>query len=246
MCKSVVLPPPQGVGAQFRFTRTANAGGLLELDGITVLLDGICGGVGPYLPTPPALLEELAGRRVDLAAFTHAHPDHLDPDGAQECLYAWGGPPVLGTRAVRETLSPWPVTVGEGVSAGGVTVTPIPSRHIGAAYRTLEHSSLLIEGSWRLLFAGDAAPTQWEGGSIRPDVLLAPFAYAATPAAWRIVERLAPERLVLLHLPARDNDPEGLWQTVEITLSRCRGIPVTIPAMGESIAISYRHLPGSE
>lgn len=237
MCKSVVLPPPEGVGAPLRFTRTANAGGLLELDGIAVLLDGICGGVGPYLPTPPALLEELAGRRVDLAAFTHAHPDHLDPDGTQECLYAWGGPPVLGTRAVAEALSPWPVTVGEGVSAGGVAVTPIPSRHIGAAYRTVEHSSLLIEGSRRLLFAGDAAPTQWEGSSIRPDVLFAPFAYAATPAAWRIVERLAPERLVLLHLPARDNDPEGLWQAVETTLSRCQGIPVTLPDMGETLTI---------
>lgn len=242
----MVLPPPQGVGAQLRFTRTANAGGLLELDGIAVLLDGVCSGVGPYLSTPPALLEELAGRRVDLAAFTHAHPDHLDSDGAQECLYAWGGPPVLGTRAVAEALSPWPVTVGERVSAGGVTVTPVPSRHIGAAYRTLEHSSLLIEGSRRVLFAGDAAPTQWEGSPIRPDVLFAPFAYAATPAAWRIVERLAPEQLVLLHLPVRDNDPEGLWQAVETTLSRCRDIPVTIPAMGESIAISYRHFPGLE
>ena len=237
MCKSVVLPPPVGVGAQFRFTRTANAGGLLELDGIAVLLDGICGGVGPYLPTPPTQLVELAGPPGDQAALNPAHPHHQDTERNQECLYAWGGPPVLGTRAVREALSPWPVTVGEGVSAGGVTVTPIPSRHIGAAYRTLEHSSLLIEGSRRLLFAGDAAPTQWEGGSIRPDVLLAPFAYAATPAAWRIVERLAPERLVLLHLPARDNDPEGLWQAVESTLSRCRGIPVTIPAMGERTII---------
>jgi len=65
---------------------------------------------------------------------------------------------VLGTRAVREALSPWPVTVGEGVSAGGVTVTPIPSRHIGAVYRTLEHSSLLIEGSRRLLAAAAAGP----------------------------------------------------------------------------------------
>lgn len=174
---------------------------------------------------------------MDLAAFTHAHPDHLDPDGAQECLCAWGGPLVLGTRAVAEALSPWPVTVGERVSVGGVTVTPIPSRHIGAAYRTLEHSSLLIEGSRRLLFAGDAAPTQWEGSSIRPDVLFAPFAYAATPAAWRIVERLAPERLVLLHLPTRDNDPEGLWQAVETTLFRCRDIPVTIPDMGETLTI---------
>ena len=77
----------------------------------------------------------------------------------------------------------------------------------------------------------------FRSGSIRPDVLLAPFAYAATPAAWRIVERLAPERLVLLHLPAREDDPEGLWQAVETTLSRCRDISVTIPDMGETLTI---------
>lgn len=221
-----------------KFTRTANAGGLLELDGRTILLDGVCGGAGPYLPTPPALLDALTARRPDLAAFTHAHPDHLDPDAMADCLYAWGGAPVLGTREVENALSPWPVTAGEGVSTGPVAVTPVPSRHIGAAYRKTEHQSLLIEGSRRLLFAGDGAPTQWEGSPIRPDVLLAPFAYAATEAAWRVVEGLAPERVVLLHLPARDNDPEGLWGAVERTLSRHRDIPVTIPEMGERVEIA--------
>ena len=220
-----------------KFTRTANAGGLLELDGTVILLDAVCGGVGPYLPTPPALLEELTARRVDLAAFTHAHPDHLDPSAVTECLYAWGGATVLGTREVAAALSPWPVTVGEPVAVGDVLVTPIPSRHIGAAYRNMEHSSLLIEGSRRLLFAGDAAPTQWEGSPLRPDVLLAPFAYAATDAAWRIVESLAPGRLVLLHMPARENDPEGLRQAVENVLSRHGDILTDIPDMGETIAI---------
>ena len=220
-----------------KFTRTANAGGLLELDGTAILLDAVCGGVGPYLPTPPALLEELTARRVDLAAFTHAHPDHLDPSAVTECLYAWGGATVLGTREVAAALSPWPVTVGEPVAVGDVLVTPIPSRHIGAAYRNMEHSSLLIEGSRRLLFAGDAAPTQWEGSPLRPDVLLAPFAYAATDAAWRIVESLAPGRLVLLHMPARENDPEGLRQAVENVLSRHGDILTDIPDMGETIAI---------
>lgn len=223
-------------GKENYFWRTANAGGLLELDGTAILLDAVCGGVGPYLPTPPALLEELTARRVDLAAFTHAHPDHLDPSAMTECLYAWGGATVLGTREVAAALSPWPVTVGEPVTAGNVRVTPILSRHIGAAYRNTAHSSLLIEGSRRLLFVGDAAPTQWEGSGLRPDVLLAPFAYADTPAAWRIVESLAPQRLVLLHLPARDNDPEKLWQAVEGTLSR-RDIPVDIPDMGETVTI---------
>lgn len=220
-----------------KFTRTASAGGLLELDGTTILLDAICGGVGPYLPTPPGLLEELTARRIDLAAFTHAHPDHLEPSAMTECLFAWGGVPVLGTREVAEALAPWTVTVGEPVSVGGVTVTPIPSRHIGAAYRNVEHNGLLIEGSRRLLFAGDAAPTQWEGSALRPDVLLAPFAYVTTEAGWHIVESLSPQKLVLLHLPARDNDPERLWQAVEGTLSRCRDIPVDIPDMGETVTV---------
>lgn len=219
------------------FWRTASAGGLLELDGTTILLDAICGGVGPYLPTPPGLLNALLERGAELLAFTHAHPDHLDSSAAEECLFAWGGAVVLGTEEVADALSPWPVTVGEPVSVGGVTVTPIPSRHIGAAYRNMEHHSFLIEGSRRFLFLGDAAPTQWEGSALRPDVLFAPFAYVTTQAGWRIVESLSPERLVLLHLPARDNDPEHLWREVEATLSRCRDIPVTIPAMGERIEI---------
>lgn len=219
------------------FTRTANAGGLLELDGKTILLDGVCGGVGPYQPTPPALLEDLTRRPADLAAFTHAHPDHLDPAGMAECLYAWGGASVLGTREVAEALSPWPVTVDDTIYAGPVSVTPIPSRHIGAAYRNVEHNSLLIQGSRRCLFLGDAAPTQWEGRSRQTDLLFAPFAYAATDAGWHRLEAIAPQVLVLLHLPARSNDPEQLWPAVEDVLSRHLSIPTLLPDMGETIQL---------
>ena len=35
-----------------RVKRTANAGVLLELDGARILLDGVCGEIKPYLPTP--------------------------------------------------------------------------------------------------------------------------------------------------------------------------------------------------
>lgn len=217
-----------------KFTRTANAGGLLELDGRRILLDGVCGAVGPYLPTPPAALDQLIGQAADLAAFTHAHPDHLDPPALEECLYAWGGVPVLGTGEVAEALSPWPVTVGEPVTVGAVRVTPVLSRHIGAAFRKMEHCSLLVEGSLRCLFLGDAAPTQWTDWSRELDVLFAPFAYAAAEASWHVVERLAPKRLVLLHMPDRDNDPEGLWRAVEETLARHPGIPAVVPGMGEA------------
>ena len=155
-----------------------------------------------------------------------------------ECLYAWGGVAVLGTRDVENALSPWRVMVGERVSAGDVAVTPISSRHIGAAYRNVEHNSFLIEGSRRCLFLGDAAPTQWESSLLKPDVLFAPFVYATTQIGWNIAKGMAPEQLVLLHLPARDSDPERLWQAVERTLSRCQGVCVTIPEIGESIVIA--------
>ena len=39
--------------------RTANAGVLLKIDGVSVLLDGLCDGVEGYLPTPPAIAENL-------------------------------------------------------------------------------------------------------------------------------------------------------------------------------------------
>lgn len=236
MCKNTRFSSPQGEEpGKIRWTRTANAGGLLELDGVSILLDGICGGVGPYLPTPPRMLDWLMTRSVDLMAFTHSHRDHFSGENARLCLSAWGETAVLGPRDVAEPLSPYPAAAGGRVTMGQVTVTPIPSRHIGAACRKMEHYSFLLEGSRRCLFMGDAAPVRWEGGC--PDVLFAPFAYAATDAGWRMTERLSPKRLVLLHMPGRDNDPEGLWRMVEEVLSRNRSIPVTIPSMGERVEI---------
>lgn len=236
MCKNTRLSSPPGEGTgKIRWTRTANAGGLLELDGVSILLDGICGGAGSYLPTPPWALDWLKTRSIDLMAFTHSHRDHFSAEGVRRCLADRRGTSVLGPRDVADALSPYPVAAGERITAGQITVTPIPSRHIGAACRKMEHYSFLLEGSRRCLFLGDAAPVRWEGGC--PDVLFAPFAYAATDAGWRMTERLSPKRLVLLHMPGRDNDPEGLWHMVEEVLSRNRSTPVTIPAMGERVEI---------
>ena len=39
--------------------RTANAGVLLKLDDVEILLDGVCQEVKPYLATPPAEKEKL-------------------------------------------------------------------------------------------------------------------------------------------------------------------------------------------
>ena len=60
-----------------RIRRTANAGVLLTLDTITILLDGVCQQVHPYLPTPAEIRSELLENAPDIVAFTHEHQDHF-------------------------------------------------------------------------------------------------------------------------------------------------------------------------
>ena len=205
--------------------RTANAGVLLTLDGVNILLDGLCDRVEGYLPTPPAMAESLRKELPDVLAFTHNHPDHcsealLLPYRKQNLR------PIFGPEYLP----------AEAFAVGPVTITPVASRHIGKAEPGLSHHSLIIQGSKCVWFMGDAAPLQWKGREDLPkaDVLLAPFAYANTKAAWELACTLA-NQIVLLHLPEREKDPCGLWQTVETTTAGAKNL--YIPQIGEKISI---------
>ena len=71
--------------------RTANAGVLLKLDGVSILMDGVCREEYPYPATPPEIKAELTAKVPDAVAFTHAHNDHYDPDFAKAYLAAANG-----------------------------------------------------------------------------------------------------------------------------------------------------------
>ncbi len=208
--------------------RTANAGVLLKLDGVTVLLDGVCQPSGPYLGTPEELRRSLYDCPPDLIAFTHGHKDHFDRTFSRE-ISAKTLRPISGPECLVEG----PLETGP-VQLGPVRITPIPTRHIGKAGQGTPHVSYLIEGSKRILFAGDAAPTVF---SQLPavDVVIAPYAYATTPPAWRRTAALC-ETLVLLHLPKPEEDPAGLWQLVRET-TKAPGPKLMIPALGETLSL---------
>ena len=210
--------------------RTANAGFLLTLDNITIALDGVCLEVSPYQATPLAERAKLLAAPPDLLAYTHSHEDHFDPGFAA----AFPGP-ILGTDRIAQLLPGKTVSVGS-VAAGPVTVTPVATRHIGTFADS--HQSLVIEGSSRVWFMGDAAPTQMKRLMPfgKPRVLIAPFAYATTPPAVRAVNDLAPDYLILTHLPLKHNDPSGLWSAVEAMLPTC-SMPVLIPQLGETVSL---------
>ncbi len=188
-----------------KLTRTANAGVLLQLDGVTILLDGVCREVKPYPATPPEIKAQLTVNMPDVVVFTHSHKDHYDPGFAAATLQKNGV--ILGPSDCHGTMKP--------LTVGSVRITPVSSRHIGAAGKDTQHVSFVIQGSSCVWFTGDASPTQFRNCSLpKPDVLIVPYAYCNTAAAWEITRQLGAKYVVLLHMPDPADDQLGLWDAV--------------------------------
>ena len=210
--------------------RTANAGVLLKLDGIRILLDGFCDGIGPYLATPASVREELLNDVPDLLAFTHNHPDHFS-----EALVSQ-----YRKQTLRPILGPENLpfgTTSKGVAVGGVSIQPVKSRHIGKEYLHVPHVSYAVMGSKTVWFLGDATPSQWLDTKERADVAIVPFAYALSKSAWKMTCGLA-DRVVLVHMPLRENDPDGLWPQVENVVRNANPGKLYIPAIGETVVLA--------
>lgn len=204
--------------------RTANAGVLLELDGKRILLDGVSRETGSFLATPQHVKTQLRKTDFDLVAVTHRHQDHCDTD-FERIYTAVTGRPVIG-----------PSYAGKSISCGEVTVQAVSSRHIGK--HDCRHVSYILQGSCCVWFVGDASPSQWHRCNElpRPDVLIVPFAYAATESAWRQTKELGAKAVVLVHMPHRDNDPLGIWKAVGDTV---KDSAIFIPEMEEFVKIAF-------
>ena len=208
-------------------TRTANAGILLKLDGKTILLDGVCREVKPYPATPPETRAKLTESFPDLVAYTHLHKDHYDPAYAAAYI-GQTGRVILGPAQLKGSM--------QTATLDGITVTPVPCRHIGVAGREVEHCGFVVKGSRCVWFTGDSAPTAWKGKDLpQPDVLVVPYAYVNTSASWALTQSFGAEKIVLLHMPPRQADETGLWQAVESAVGDMTQL--TIPQMEETIII---------
>lgn len=210
--------------------RTANAGILLTLDGVSILMDGVCREVKPYPVTPPEERNALSMCWPDVVAFTHAHKDHYDPGYAAAFERQTGGV-ILGPEDLPGCKASYRMQ-----KKGNVTVTAIASRHIGAAGKTTSHASFVISGSKTVWFMGDSSPLQWKGKTDlpKPDVVIVPYAYCNTPSSWATTKSFGAETVILLHMPDREEDTIGLWASVEAVTA---GENLLIPQMCETITL---------
>ena len=209
--------------------RTANAGVLLALDDVKILLDGVCREVFPYPATPADIAQEL---HPDVMLFTHNHADHFDPDYCRTVRV-----PIYATAQVAEEL-PNTVSTGDKVSIGKVNITCVPTRHMGHYGKTTEHQSYVLEGSQMVWFLGDASPTELRKLACfpKPDILMIPYPYISTPAALKIVEALLPCKIVLLHMPLPEHDPQSIWQSIKAGVEHLKAY-LYVPQLGETMNI---------
>ena len=211
--------------------RTANAGVLLKLDGVSILMDGVCREIKPYPATPPEERARICESYPDMVCYTHAHKDHYDPTFAAEYQKQTGGV-ILGPADL-----PGCNCSMQDITVGAVTVQALQSRHIGGAGKTISHASFIVKGSRCIWFLGDSSPLLWKGRDDlpKPDVLLVPYAYTTTPTGWAISQSLGADRIVLLHMPDRADDTIGLWAATEATTAMPESL--LIPAMGETLVL---------
>ena len=205
-----------------KILRTCNAGFLLELDGVSILLDGMCEELAPYLPVPTEIRRQLTEQFPDALAFTHRHKDHYD------ALYAQA----YQNATLRPVFEPESCLSGQ---IGDVKLHGVLTRHIGRV--DIHHAGFIIEGSKTLWVTGDASPMSWKRleGLPKPDVAVITYAYALTESAWRQVKSWGAAHIVLLHLPDRQNDPHGLWPAVQATTAA--DPTLLIPEVGETLIL---------
>ncbi len=208
--------------SDLRIKRVANAGVLIEMNKVRILLDGICEDYYPYYGTPAAIRAELSKDFPDVVAFTHKHPDHFSKAYAD--LYQ--------KTTLRSVLGPESSLIGE---VCGVKVQGIPTRHIGRA--DVPHISFVIEGEKCIWFMGDASPLEMRklADFPKPDILIVPYAFAITESAFKSAKALAPLKIVLIHMPDRANDENGLWDMVESTVGTDDS--VIIPDISEILSL---------
>lgn len=205
-------------------TRTANAGVLLNMDRTSILLDGVCEPLFPYLGTPKVWRDKLSESLPDVLAFTHKHQDHYDDSYAQ----------FYKQKTLRSVYGPESLPFYE--IGSGIRMSLAETRHIGKT--DVPHVSYILKGSICVWFMGDASPLVLKTMKDypKPDVLIAPFAYATTPSAWKATKETDAKAIVILHMPPREDDREGLWDLIKITTEADENL--YLPKLGEELHIS--------
>lgn len=165
-----------------KITLVANAGVLVEHNGIGLLVDGIHHEEGhPFSRVPETDMKRMRQGsglfgNIDYLLFTHEHPDHFTPQYVSEHIQhrpvkgiflpseSQGSPSLARLiRQARELAIPhWTLGLEPGETkrfelADDISITAIGTRHMGPQYKNIRNDCFLLTLSGiNILFTGDA------------------------------------------------------------------------------------------
>ena len=189
------LATPPGPGEPARITWLGHATFLVQLDGVSLLIDPVLGDrmgpggvIGRNVP-PPLRPEELP--RIDLCLVSHDHWDHMDVP----TLRAVGAPVMAGLETdaplAREKLLHVGMRWWQSTKFRGITITFVPAQHfsgrgLGNRDRTLWGGWVIQGSSATLYHSGDTAYFSGfkEIGRRFPDIDVAMLPIGAYDPRW--------------------------------------------------------------
>ncbi len=240
-------PPEAAVGTPpISVTYTGNEGFLISVEGRKILIDSLYReGVSGYVSPPQAQRDKMESGQapfdgVNLALSTHYHSDHFHPEAVGTFLQNNSSAIFISTDQARKALrKAFPgfegvkdrirgLTPAEGGVAQekvGDLDIQIFNLHHGRKL-TVENIGFLIHAGGRtMLHMGDTEATATDLSPFglankKIDVAFVPFWYLLTDGWQRAIRKqVAPEHIVVMHLPAPDADDNyinslGGWEKV--------------------------------
>ena len=190
------------------------------MQGETFLIDGVCGEVSPYIKTPGHIREEIEANYPDNVLFTHYHPDHYDEAFREN----------YEKTTLRSIIGP-ESTISGGVN--GAVIVSVSTRHIGKS--DFPHVSFVIKKDKSVWFMGDVSALALKEMDRfeKPDLLIVPYACVNTLSSIKNTKMIGAKKIIVLHLPERENDEYKLWDAVEKCIENEENI--LIPEIGETI-----------
>lgn len=229
-----------------QITFISNCGIQIEMDNIVIWADPYCEiGWGLWKNTPPDIKCALETyrppfKKPDLLLLTHIHDDHYNREFTGRLLMENPKLLCIAPRLICDDLiqNGYAGVGGQMLLAEEVydrvicrfrtelEIEVARTKHIGEAVFQTEHYAYCLNGSKRVLFAGDAEPigenfmSFTEKGPV--DVLAAPFAYITRKKnRTQVCESLRPGKLALVHIPDPKKDD---YHFIEATHSAAEGM----------------------
>lgn len=205
-----------------RITILCNAGILLDYGGQTLLIDGICQSAFGFYGLQDRDFGDMmqgAGAYSALRGviFTHCHPDHFDETRVE----------LLRSRLPDCTF--W-VPDEDKLSSGCIQCGPFSvyyyeTPHMPQDYSQVRHFVLRIEVGGLLLYVAadaalDVAMHDKLMGPKRYDCVIVNPVYLSTAETRTLLQKRAPRRIVVYHLPGDKADQTGIRRKTERTISR--------------------------